>query len=305
MRQSTLDAALGRWSGILPALGLPAACVNGKNQPCPMCGGRDRFRFINTEGRGTYICSQCGGGTGLQLLMKFKGWDFKEAAMQIDKIVGNIPVRQARKIDTRHGREIKNSLWADSYPIQDGDPVDLYLTARGLKARPPCLRTVFSLPYRDDGSRHPAMLAMFTGADGKPSSIHRTWLTQDGRKAEVEQPRKMMPGSVARGGAIRLQEVIGKFLGIAEGVETAMSVTAIHGFPCWSAVSEGWMRMWVPPEGVTHVVIFGDNDRNFVGQAAAYELARRLTIEKRAEVEVRIPQKIDADWNDILMGGKQ
>lgn len=278
-----------------------------------MCGGKDRFRFINSDGMGTYICSQCGGGTGLTLLMKFKNWNFKEAVMQIDKIVGNTPVRQARKIDVKASRDMKNALWADSYPIQEGDPVDLYLTARGLTARPTCLRTVFSLPYRGEtvSQCYPAMLAMFTGPDGRPNTLHRTWLTQDGRKAEVEQPRKMMPGAIARGGSIRLAEAMGEVLGIAEGIETAMSAEALHGLPVWSAVSEGLLRVWNPPEGIKRVVIFEDGDPNYVGQAAAFELARRLTIEKRAEVEVRIPgystpkHFTKIDWNDFLMGGKQ
>lgn len=312
LRDRTWDAARGRWHGILPAFGLAANLVNGKHHPCPMCGGKDRFRFINTDGNGTYICSQCGGGTGLTLLMKFKGWDFREAAMQVDKIIGNIEVRHTKPIDTKTARAIKNALWADSYPVQEGDPVDLYLTARDLKSRPSCLRTVFSLPYRGEPvTRHPAMLAMFTGPDGKPNSIHRTWLTQDGRKAEVEQPRKMMPGSLARGGAIRLAEPTGEVLGIAEGVETAMSANALYGLPVWAAISEGLMRSWNPPEGIKRVVIFGDRDSSWVGQAAAFELARRLTVEKRADVEIKIPgystpQEFNKiDWNDALMGEKQ
>lgn len=302
-RERTWDMARGRWHGILPALGLPSKCVNKKNQSCPLCGGKDRFRFIDTEGRGTYVCSQCGGGTGLTLLMKFNNWGFREAAMQIDKIVGNIPVQTAKPIDVREARKLKNSLWAEGYPVQAGDPVDLYLSARGLAARPRCLRTVFSLPYRGEPvTRHPAMLAMFCDADGRPNTLHRTWLTHDGRKAEVEQPRKMMPGALAKGGAIRLQEAVGEVLGVAEGVETALSAAALHGLPVWAVTSEGLMRAWKPPAGVRRVVIFGDADAHYVGQAAAYELGRRLSVEKLVDVvEVKIPDVLGTDWNDELM----
>ena len=44
-----LSAATGRWPVLLPALGIhfPAG---GRAQPCPVCGGKDRFRFDNLQG---------------------------------------------------------------------------------------------------------------------------------------------------------------------------------------------------------------------------------------------------------------
>ena len=41
---------------------------NGRHCPCPVCGGKDRFRFDNKDGRGTYICNQCCSGDGLELI---------------------------------------------------------------------------------------------------------------------------------------------------------------------------------------------------------------------------------------------
>jgi phage/plasmid primase-like uncharacterized protein len=46
-------------------------------------------------------------------------------------------------------------------------------------------------------------------------------------------------------------------------------------------------------------VIFGDNDPHFAGQRAAYGLAARVA--RTLEVEVRIPEKSGADWNDTLV----
>jgi len=45
-------------------------------------------------------------------------------------------------------------------------------------------------------------------------------------------------------------------------------------------------------------VIFADNDANGAGQRAAYALAARLS--GRFEVDVKIPEKPDTDWNDVL-----
>jgi putative DNA primase/helicase len=43
-----------------------------------MCGGKDRFRFDDKEGHGTWICTHCGAGDGFSLLMKVMGIDFKK-----------------------------------------------------------------------------------------------------------------------------------------------------------------------------------------------------------------------------------
>ncbi len=69
-REPLKDRALGRWRGILPALGVPAKALSNRHGPCPMCGGKDRFRFDDKGGRGTWICSQCGAGDGIELVKR-------------------------------------------------------------------------------------------------------------------------------------------------------------------------------------------------------------------------------------------
>jgi len=52
-------AARGRWQEIIPALtGIGPAILDGKNHPCPKCGGRDRFRYIDDQA-GACLCNQC------------------------------------------------------------------------------------------------------------------------------------------------------------------------------------------------------------------------------------------------------
>ena len=56
----TKERARGRWRQILPALGIDARFLTGRNCPCPICGGKDRFRFIDRkDGDGMWLCSQC------------------------------------------------------------------------------------------------------------------------------------------------------------------------------------------------------------------------------------------------------
>ena len=61
----TVERATGRWPGILKHFGLDDRTLSGDHCPCPVCGGKDRFRFDDKEGRGTYYCSHCGAGHGM------------------------------------------------------------------------------------------------------------------------------------------------------------------------------------------------------------------------------------------------
>jgi phage/plasmid primase-like uncharacterized protein len=50
------------------------------------------------------------------------------------------------------------------------------------------------------------------------------------------------------------------------------------------------MAKWNPPDGVEKVIIYGDNDKSFAGQAAAYKLANRLSA--KLSVEVKFPIRL-------------
>ncbi|MBH2595449.1 DNA primase, partial [Serratia marcescens] len=83
----TVRTATGHWPVILPALGI-ALQPNGKPQPCPTCGGKDRFRFDNQDGRGTWFCNQCGAGDGLNLVEKALSLSARAAAEQVAAVMG-------------------------------------------------------------------------------------------------------------------------------------------------------------------------------------------------------------------------
>jgi len=78
----TISAAKGRWPHILPALGITVP-ANGQHGACPKCGGKDRFRFDDKGGRGTWICSQCEHGDGLDLVRLVSGMTAAEAAKEV------------------------------------------------------------------------------------------------------------------------------------------------------------------------------------------------------------------------------
>lgn len=296
--RNTAHAARNKWKGILLQLGVDRKYLTGKHGPCPMCKGRDRFRFDDKEGQGSYFCSGCGPGKGFDLVQKLKGWDFKTAATEIDKIVGNVRPDPVRPVpDPARQRDALNALWRSGKQVVEGDPVASYLAKRGLPLpdNASCVRFVERCPVPGGGVR-PAMVALVASVDGKPANLHRTFLGPDG-KADMDDPRATMPGTLPDGCAIRLS-VPNERLGIAEGIETALAAKSKFGLPVWAAINATMLEKWQPPEGVKQVIVFGDNDASFTGAAAAYNLAKRLVREKRVAVDVSIPKLRNTDWAD-------
>jgi len=292
----TLEAAKGKWKGILLQLGVDRAHLTGNHAPCPLCGGEDRFRFDNKHGNGSYICNQCGAGTGMQLLQRLKGWDFKTAAGEVDKVLSNVQEDAVKPaLDDEKRRELLRKLWQSSKPLEPDDQAGWYLTGRGCDWQG-CkdLRFVEQCPA-PDGVKRPALIAMVRDAAGNPVNIHRTFLGENG-KADMDNPRAMMPGPVPEGSAVRLFPVA-ETLGIAEGIETAFAAAMRFRVPVWSAIDAGKLAKWQPPEGCKSVVVFADNDANFTGQAAAYSLANRLAL-KGFHVSVMVPEAAGTDWAD-------
>src|SRR5690349_15805009 len=94
-------AARGRWPVILQMLGVNVP-DDGRHGPCPKCEGKDRFRMDDLEGRGTWICSHCGHGDGLDLVKLVTGKGVKQAAQAVAEVldvrdVQALPVKPARE----------------------------------------------------------------------------------------------------------------------------------------------------------------------------------------------------------------
>lgn len=307
----TADAATGKWRGILLDLGVPAEMLVNRHGPCPMCGGKDRFRFDNKEGSGSFICSHCGGGDGMRLAELFTGKAFAEVASDIDRIVGNLKPDVPGKPDLgpeEMARAIRE-VAALCQPVAEGDLVSRYLASRGICGPVPDVLRFASRLRDGEGGVRPAMVASVRDASGKAVTLHRTFLRPDGgAKAEMATPRKLMPGPLPDVIAVRLAPA-GETLGVAEGIETALAASIMSGLPVWACLTAGFMAKFVPPEGVRCVVVFADDDTSFTGQTAAYTLARRL-VAKKLDAQVRVagePFRLprNRDWNDVLREMKE
>lgn len=102
---ATLNKTLGHWPHLLSVLGgLDESQLSGVHQPCPCCGGTDRYRWMTDEGPGGWFCSHCGGknqqgggGSGIDLLMRLRRWSFAEAIQQLERYYGDLPFQPAPK----------------------------------------------------------------------------------------------------------------------------------------------------------------------------------------------------------------
>ena len=202
-------------------------------------------------------------------------------------------------------RQRLRSNWEASHKLVMGDPVTLYLKRRGIGGMwplPACLRYHQALPYWDDGEvlgTFPAMVARFHAADGRCVGLHQTYLTRDGRKADVPTPKKMSPTSGPLiGGCIPLAQPVDGCLGVAEGIETALCAGAGSGLPVVATYSASALGAYQWPKGLRRLVIFADNDVSGTGQAAARKLEARARASGLA-VSVLIPQMPGEDWADV------
>lgn len=96
---SIVDITNGRWSDLLAHFcGLTPEQLSNKHQPCPLCGGTDRYRFDDQDGTGSWFCNQCGGkdqrggaGNGMDLLMRHQGWSYPDACQRIEQHLAVMP----------------------------------------------------------------------------------------------------------------------------------------------------------------------------------------------------------------------
>jgi putative DNA primase/helicase len=297
LKSRTADEAVGRWPGILQTLGIDSQYLRNKHGACPACQGKDRYRFDDKEGRGTWYCSQCGSGDGFKLLQRVYGWDFRHAAKEVDRVVGTVAAGAIAQERTEESKlEALRAVWKASRTVTKGDPVWLYLNRRlGIDMVPADIRFHPGMKHSDGGT-YPVMLSTMRYPDGTAASIHRTYLTADGQKAPVEHAKKFMQGKPLQTAAVRLGAV-GPRIGIAEGIETALAASRRFLAPVWAATNAVLLEAWVPPAGVKEVLIAGDNDASYTGQAAAHVLARRLVRDGYA-VEIQIPDAEGKDWAD-------
>lgn len=194
-------------------------------------------------------------------------------------------------------------LWSQCVPLAPADPVTQYLVRRGIGGvwpLPRLLRLHRALPYwcgADKLGTFPAMVAPVLAPDGRMVALHRTYLTADGRKADVPSPKKLTGAAGPLAGAcIPLHWPARGCIGIAEGIETALSAWCASTVPTMAAYCSSNLAAWHWPAGVQRMVVFADAD--MAGREAA-ETLRARALAANLRCEVMTPTTEGADWCDV------
>lgn len=328
--------ARGRWGEIFSRLAPQLRQAQeraGKHVPCPVHGGVNGFRlYPDYADNGACVCNTCGEfRDGFATLMWLTGRSFVETLKAVAEVLAmpdaDEPVFYNRLMAVMHDVSKKpcrrpvtlqdiETAWESALPLDWEErrqlPLLKYLTHRGLKhldiGRLPDLRFSPIVSDLNSDKFFPAMTAVVRDPLGQPVNVHRTLISMQGRKADVEIPKRLCPqpeGTTINGGAIRFGNP-GRFLAVAEGIETALSVFEATHLPCWSCISAHGLTQVVVPEKVAYVFIFADKDASETGQKAAQKLYHRLLEEGRKVCIATVPYDIPdgskgVDWNDVLV----
>lgn len=185
-------------------------------------------------------------------------------------------------------------LWSKARPIA-GTPAADYLQSRGLAAASAELRYHPLTPHGPGPlTRYlPALIAAVRDESGLVA-IHRTFIDPGGRGlAALANPRcglgRFGTGAVRLGGSAPV-------MGLAEGIETALSAMALFGVPCWATLGTERFRRVALPAEVRELLLFLDHDS---GGRRAERLARDA-FAYVGRIEAHRPGRPGEDWNDVL-----
>jgi putative DNA primase/helicase len=183
-------------------------------------------------------------------------------------------------------------IWRSGRPIPSGTIQARYLQSRALSLQPPAsLRAATTLHL--NRYAFPTIVAAVQAPDGRVIAVQEMLLDPSGdRKAQIRFSR-LTTGALGWG-AVRLAAAT-HVLGLAEGVETALSAMQLSGVPCWACLGSNRMHRVAIPDCAKELHLFGDNDEP--GRAAVERTAHQ---HRHRRIVVRFPPKQFNDWNDWL-----
>ena len=142
-----IDAADGSWPQLLMELGgLSPEQLTDRHQPCPACGGTDRYRWDRDDGPGGWFCNQCGGkdhnggaGSGMDLLTRVTGWSFADACRRVEAHLGIVtatPIPEPPTAGAEHVWRYTDTFYVCRFPEKRIRPLWWDGTAWRWKAPP-------------------------------------------------------------------------------------------------------------------------------------------------------------------------
>lgn len=113
-KEDVLPYMKGMWRDALQNIcHLPDEVFNKKHQPCPYCGGKDRFRWTDklaSSGDGGAVCNGCGNDSGIGWLMKLTGESYSECVNILGRFLGKVPQEYVIKANKKARRTPVNNV---------------------------------------------------------------------------------------------------------------------------------------------------------------------------------------------------
>lgn len=283
------NKANGYWPSILQRLAIP---TNSSEGPCPTCGGNTRYRFDNKDNRGTYFCSHCGAGTGLDLVMKVNQCGAREAAELVAEAMA-LPMPETKPAREKPQPNIAIADKVAALVAKAVPGESQYLLNKGLPSP--------SKALLNDGS----LLLTLQTLDGTTTGAQL--IRADGEK-------KLVAGTKKKGAFIPARLPIAgepvETVVICEGYATALTVCQFSDFPTFAALDEGNLLSVVMacrdrwPDAT--IIIAADNDWHAPGELDDKGKPKRnmglISAEKSAKSVngwVSMPNdECKADWDD-------
>jgi phage/plasmid primase-like uncharacterized protein len=276
--------------------------------PCPVCqpeGRRDQRALAVSQSAGRLLVhchkTNCSG-----ILQELRA---RNLADQVGGIVQKAPPLETaqQRADDRRKEAMRLKTAHDLFSAAvscEGTLAETYFEARGIRGlrfakMVNTLRFHPAALHSPTSQNLPCLIARIRGPNGGALGVHRTFLRADGTgKADVA-PAKMMLGP-SSGGAVRFGPD-NRVIALAEGIETALSVSLASRMTVWATLSTSGLKgLRLPPLPVAEVVVIAA-DHDEAGLAAAAIAAGHFETEGRA-VSVIHPPKTGTDFNDLLRG---
>ncbi|MEQ1969343.1 toprim domain-containing protein [Xenorhabdus nematophila] len=285
-------SAMYHWENLLLACGIDIP-AKGKHGACPVCGGTDRFHFIDDHHHGNWHCRQCDApnfGDGLDLVAKTNRISIFEAAKIVaDVLALSLPESKPAKTTTHIPKLIAERITALVATAVTGE--SQYLVKKGLHCS--------NQRLLKDGS----LLLVTQTLDGTITGAQT--IKPNGEK-------RLVSGSQKKGSFIPITEInrTPDTIIITEGYATALTVSQLHKGVVLAAIDES--NLLIVAEQVreqfpnSRIIIAADNDwhepeerdkngrlKKNIGKVAAEKTAKAIN----GWVTLP-PTELKSDWDD-------
>ena len=263
------------------------------------------------DAKGTFHCFGCGSsGDVVTLVMRQLGLDFVDALKwlgaaelpPVDHAARAVALEGQRADRVRKVADARRFFLSAS-PVCAGDPVDVYLRARGIMIPPPGSIRFGMVPKRYDdvicawGADYPCMVGACQNGAGDLVGIQRVFF-RDNDPALGKADCKLSLGQV-KGAALWLGPPMAH-INLTEGPEDGLSImqmmperTTVVAF------GTGLMPSIEYPDVVDEISILGQNNK--AGREAVRKAGEQLLMQGYATREA-FPHHVFDDWNDWLRG---